>query len=79
MPEGETEWKDEDGATPQYNNVKVDPEHWYDLPIRYLQELYPIEDTIVENVGVDKDAIDFVAYEGAEELTYQVKAFDKEG
>lgn len=79
LPEGETEWKDEDGATPQYNNVKVDPEHWYDLPIRYLQELYPIEDTIVENVGVDKDAIDFVAYEGAKELTYQVKAFDKKG
>ena len=23
LPEGETEWKDEDGATPQYNNVKL--------------------------------------------------------
>lgn len=79
LPEGESEWKDEDGATPHYNNVKDDPDHWYDLPIRYLQELYPIEDAIVEAVGIDKDAIDFVAYEGDEDITYQVKAFDKDG
>ena len=57
LPEGQTEWLDEDGATPKYNNVKDDPNHWYDLPIRYLQELYPIEDAIVEAVGVEKDQI----------------------
>lgn len=78
LPKGEKQWKDEDGALPQYHNVKDDPEHWYDLPIRYLQELYPIEDSIVSAVGIEKDAIKFVKYEGNENLTYQVKAFDKE-
>lgn len=78
LPEGETKWKDEDGALPQYHNVKDNPEHWYDLPIRYLQELYPIEDAIVDTVGIDKDAVKFVLYEGKENLTYQVKAFDKD-
>lgn len=76
LPEGQTEWLDEDGATPKYNNVKNDPNHWYDLPIRYLQELYPIEDAIVEAVGVEKDHVVFQIYEGTEDLTYLVRALD---
>ena len=54
---GETEWQDEDGATPSYTNVggNGDPDRWYDLPIRYLQELYPVEDILTESLGISGD------------------------
>lgn len=79
LPEGVTEWSDEDGAIPHYHNVGGDPNKWYDMPIRYLQELYPIEDAIVAKVGVDKDDVIFSVYEGNEDLTYELKAYDEKG
>ena len=49
LPEGQTDWLDENGATPSYHNLNADtPDKWYDLPIRYLQELYPVEDILVK-------------------------------
>lgn len=80
LPEGASEWLDEDGATPSYNNVKEnDPDKWYDLPIRYLQELYPVEDLIAECLGVDRDIVHFSAYEGNEDITYRFRAFAGDG
>lgn len=77
LPEGVTEWLDEDGATPSYNNIKADdPNRWYDVPIRYLQELYPIDDIIFEKLNIDRDMIKFAQYDGNEDLTYEVKVFD---
>lgn len=71
LPEGQTEWNDENGATPSYHNVKAeDPDKWYDLPIRYLQELYPIEDVLVRELGISRDSVEFRLYEGDEDLTY---------
>lgn len=71
LPEGETQWLDENGATPSYHNLKADnPDKWYDLPIRYLQELYPIQDMLKEKLSVKEENIIFKAYEGEENLTY---------
>ena len=71
LPEGQTEWLDENGATPSYHNLNADtPDKWYDLPIRYLQELYPIEDILVKELGIGRDKVVFKAYEGEEEITY---------
>ncbi|WP_132381951.1 hypothetical protein [Muricomes intestini] len=30
LPPGVTDWADEDGATPSYNNVGGNPDQWYD-------------------------------------------------
>lgn len=80
LPEGVTAWNDENGATPSYNNVgQGDPEHWYDLPIRYLQELYPAEDMIASALSIDRDQIEFVTYDGEEDITYVFQAFDEDG
>lgn len=76
---GETEWVDENGATPTYNNLGTEPDHWYDLPIRYLQELYPIEDVIVDKCKIDKDSVLFKVYDGDEDITYSVIARDSNG
>ncbi len=80
LPEGETEWLDENGATPSYHNLKADdPDRWYDLPIRYLQELYPIQDMLTEKLSVPKERVVFGAYEGEEELTYLCRITGKDG
>lgn len=76
LPEGQTEWLDENGATPSYHNLKADnPDKWYDLPIRYLQELYPIEDVLTEKLGIAREQVVFLPYEGEENLTYLCKAY----
>lgn len=76
LPEGCTEWADENGALPSYHNVTADdPDRWYDLPIRYLQELYPIEDVLVRELGIARDQAEFLLYEGEEELTYLCRVY----
>lgn len=80
LPEGETDWHDEDGAIPSYTNLDFsNPNKWYDLPIRYLQELYPITDMIGEKLGIEKENIVFSVYEGDKNCTYLVKAEDTKG
>lgn len=76
LPEGETEWIDENGATPSYHNLSADhPEKWYDLPIRYLQELYPIEDVLVRELGISREDVEFLPYDGEEDLTYLCRVY----
>ncbi|MFV0363833.1 MAG: M14 family metallopeptidase [Suipraeoptans sp.] len=80
LPEGITKWNDEDGATPSYNNInEEDPDKWYDLPIRYLQELYPIEDTIIRQLGIGREQVVFTDYKGDKDVTYIVSAIDSQG
>ena len=51
LPEGQTDWLDEDGAMPKKFNLAADsPDKWYDLADPWLQELYPIEDSIATPV-----------------------------
>ncbi len=78
---GQTDWLDEDGATPSYNNIsgKDNADRWYDLPIRYLQELYPIEDQFVKRLGLHPDNVEFVEYKGDEDVTYEVTATSDSG
>ena len=75
LPDGQSQWHDEYGATPTYANIRTDDsERWYDLPIRYLQELYPIDDILAQGLGIDRDRITFTAYKGDEDITYSVSA-----
>ena len=71
LPEGQTEWNDENGAIPSYHNLSAEtPDKWYDLPIRYLQELYPIEDLLVKELGIERKNVVFKAYEGEDDITH---------
>lgn len=80
LPEGQTDWLDENGATPSYTNVdSSNPNKWYDLPIRYLQELYPIVDIIEEKLGLNKENVLFSVYEGEKDCTYWLEAEDENG
>lgn len=79
LPDGVTEWNDVNGATPSYNNLGGDPDQWYDLPIRYLQELYPIADVLVQELGIEKEQIEFITYEGDQDITYECCALTESG
>lgn len=79
LPEGQTDWLDENGATPKRVRVVEDtPDKWFDLPIRYLQELYPIEDVIIKELGISREQVEFKAYEGREDITYLCMAYKGE-
>jgi len=70
---GVTDWQDEDGAVPTYNNIDTDNEgKWFDLPIRYLQELYPIDDLLSAEFGIEREKIIFSEYKGCGDTTYKV-------
>ena len=79
LPKGQTAWLDENGATPSRGFDQGDPDKWFDLPIRYLQELYPIADDIQDKIGVPISHTEFVPYEGSEDITYLFRAFDADG
>lgn len=77
LPQGVTKWLDEDGATPSYESLEADdPDKWYDIPIRYMQELYPVDDVIAERLKINREQITFVRYDGEQDITYEVKAFE---
>ncbi|MBQ5782837.1 MAG: hypothetical protein IIV99_05580 [Oscillospiraceae bacterium] len=76
LPAGQTDWLDENGAAPKRTvDLEDTPDKWFDLPIRYLQELYPVEDFIVQHLGIPKENIVFLPYQGDEDITYHITAF----
>ncbi|MHC5228125.1 M14 family metallopeptidase [Enterococcus sp. LJL99] len=78
LPTGETVWLDEDGSVPTYSLIREDnPEKWLDLPIRFLQELYPIDDILATELSIPRENITFYALENAEKYTYRVTALDE--
>lgn len=79
LPEGQTEWRDEDGATPSYTGFEQkNPDKWFDLPIRFLQELYPVDDLIARELCINADEISFQLYEGDEDITYLLSAYGED-
>lgn len=81
LPEGQTQWSDEEGgAVPKISSAAEDtPDRWFDLPIRFLQELYPADDIIAEKTGLARERVVFEEYKGEEPLTYRVTAEDEAG
>lgn len=80
LPEGIQDWGDVDGATPSYNNTSAaGKEHWFDLPIRFLQELYPVEDLIKESFKLKNGQVDFQTLDADSTETYAVTVYDDAG
>jgi len=88
LPDGRSEWNDEDGATPKISADRVEaPEAWLDTPIRLLQELYPADELLAEGLGIPVEAIRFVALGGGVRVPgspsarpgYRLRALDASG
>lgn len=72
------DWDEIDGSQPSYNAYTEDNERWFDLPIRWLQELYPIDDLMARELNMDRDKIVFEMIDEDSENTYEVSVIDKE-
>lgn len=60
LPEGKSKWDDEDGSIPNIDASRNDnPDKYFDLPIRLVQELFPVDDLIQEEIGLSRDNIEF--------------------
>lgn len=80
LASGSDEWNDESGIAPNYGNIyDNDPEKWRDIPIRNLQELYPIDDVISDALNIHRDCVKFEIYKGDENITYEVTALNENG
>jgi hypothetical protein len=53
-------------------------ETWYGISIRWLQELFPIDEIFARALGIDVDATEFEKI-GDGPVEYQVEAFDRNG
>lgn len=80
LPEGKVRWDDTDGATPNINEPRKDnPDKWFDLPIRLVQELYPVDDLISSELGINRDNIEFEMMESNKNnKDYEIVVYDKD-
>lgn len=79
LPEGQDTWSDEDGAIPNINASREDdPDKWFDLPIRRVQELYPVDDLISKEINLNRNKINFSVLEDGNS-DYELIAYDKDG
>ncbi len=65
------------GDRPNYG-LYEDKTKWFDLPIRFLQELYPIDDIIELKTGLSRDKVVFKALDFDNPNTYEIDVYDKD-
>ncbi|MCL2873952.1 MAG: M14 family metallopeptidase [Defluviitaleaceae bacterium] len=70
-------WDTVSGAAPNYGDYEKDK--WFELPIRWLQELYPVDDMIAEKLGISRDLVKFEKLNFESEHTYEILIKDKSG
>lgn len=70
---------DEDGAVPSYNLDISDEKKYLELPIRHLQELYPIDELIALNMDIEKDRIEFMMLPADSDCTYKISCESSAG
>lgn len=69
------QWKDMDGRVPVRTVSKgADSHAQMELPVRFLQELYPVDDVLAEALQIDRDRITFCLSEEPD-ITYRLSAY----
>lgn len=68
----------EDESTPNYGVHQDDPQKFFDIPTRWLQELFPVDELLAERLHLSVDAVTFVREDdlGA---TYQIDCIGEDG
>lgn len=77
LPKGKTKWDDEDGSIPNIDASRTDnPDKFFDLPIRLVQELFPVDDLIQEELGISRDNISFDILE-EKDCSYELVVYNQ--
>ena len=80
LKEGKDTWDDDDGSVPKISGAYADDENkWFDLPVRWIQELYPVDDLMAKELNFKRDKIKFEIMDKEEKSTYKIIFKDKEG
>lgn len=73
LPKGVTTFQEEDGAIPTYGADANKLGKWLDLPIRSLQELYPVADILIKELALDREKIEFVQLDADYAHDYRIE------
>lgn len=77
LPQGKTKWDDEDGSIPNIDASRKDnPDKFFDLPIRLVQELFPVDDLMEGELGISRDNINFDILED-KDYSYELIVYNK--
>lgn len=68
----------EDESTPNYGKHMDDPLKFFDIPTRWLQELFPVDELIAEKLGISTDAVAFTRNDN-QGHTYEISCYDADG
>ncbi len=68
----------EDESTPNYGTHVDDPQKFFDIPTRWLQELFPVDELIAEKLGIARDAVVFLREDDLP-CTYRLQALGEAG
>jgi len=72
-------WQNMDGTEPSYNSYPKDNDRCFDLPIRWLQEIYPIDDLLAKELGINRGDVHFEPLKNDSSNTYEIIIRDKDG
>lgn len=79
LHDGKDEWSQVQGSQPSYSVQEDDEERWLELPIKWLQEIYPVDDLIAGELGIERDKIEFRELPQEDTSTYRISIIDKNG
>ncbi|WP_278564931.1 hypothetical protein [Emergencia timonensis] len=68
----------EDESTPNYGRHRDDPLKFFDIPTRWLQELFPVDELLQEKLSIPTAQVAFIR-DDALPHTYVLTCFDEEG
>lgn len=66
----------ESESTPNYGVHLDKPDKWFDIPIRWLQELFPVDEIIENKLNISKDDVIFEKTDEGDN-TYSIEVLDK--
>lgn len=79
LRDGKNEWSNVEGAMPSYSVQEDDEKRWLELPIKWLQEIYPVDDLISKELGIGRDKVEFRELSDNDTSTYRISIMDKNG
>lgn len=68
----------EDESAPNYGKHMDDPQKFFDIPTRWLQELFPADELIERETGISREKVEFVRDDKLAS-TYKIEFFGKDG
>lgn len=67
----------EDESEPNYGVHQDKPQKWFDIPTRWLQEIFPVDEVFERDLGIEREQIDFIRCDNQEQV-YRIVAYNEQ-